>query len=93
MKQFEKLQPILEPFPTSIGLHKLNRRKNKKIMDWHAHHHSFVERWNNPEAHIMPHEHHTRGNYWLSLKLAWTFADTADDPKDLEEVNEYDTAY
>jgi hypothetical protein len=81
----------------------LDNKKNKKITDWHAHHLHLIERWDNTAANVVPHgvEHNKTyfdeylawllRNYRLFLWPAWTLADIATDPEDVEEMNEYDT--
>nr|XP_015645999.1 protein MAIN-LIKE 1-like isoform X2 [Oryza sativa Japonica Group] len=103
MRQFGRLQTIPHRFSTSIDLHKVDRRKNKKVTDWAYYHQDHITQWEKFEENGVPDQGQHNGTefdlylawlhrtYRLVLRPAWTLADIADDPEDVEEQNEYDT--
>nr|ABA93972.1 transposon protein, putative, Mutator sub-class [Oryza sativa Japonica Group] len=103
MRQFGRLQTIPHHFSTSIDLHKVDRRKNKKVTDWAYYHQDHITQWEKFEENGVPDQGQHNGTefdlylawlhrtYRLVLRPAWTLADIADDPEDVEEQNEYDT--
>nr|AAG46156.1 putative Mutator protein [Oryza sativa Japonica Group] len=103
MQQFGRLQTIPHRFSTSIDLHKVDRRKNKKVTDWAYYHQDHITQWEKFEENGVPDQGQHNGTefdlylawlhrpYRLVLRPAWTLADIADDPEDVEEQNEYDT--
>nr|XP_025883237.1 serine/threonine-protein phosphatase 7 long form homolog [Oryza sativa Japonica Group] len=103
MRQFGRLQTIPHRFSTSIDLHKVDRRKNKKVTDWAYYHQDHITQWEKFEENGVPDQGQHNGTefdlylawlhrtYRLVLRPAWTLADIADDPEDVEEHNEYDT--
>ncbi|XP_015634768.2 serine/threonine-protein phosphatase 7 long form homolog [Oryza sativa Japonica Group] len=103
MRQFGRLQTIPHRFSTSIDLHKVDLRKNKKVTDWAYYHQDHITQWEKFEENGVPDQGQHNGTefdlylawlhrtYRLVLRPAWTLADIADDPEDVEEQNEYDT--
>nr|AAP21405.1 putative mutator-like transposase [Oryza sativa Japonica Group] len=84
-------------------LHEVDRRKNKKVTDWAYYHQDHITQWEKFEENGVPDQgQHNRTEFdlylaWLHrtyrlvLRPAWTLADIADDPEDVEEQNKYDT--
>jgi hypothetical protein len=79
----------------------LDRKKNRKIFDWHQHHHYYIDQWELFEANVDDNEEpHTNSVYkeyqdWyegvtrLRLRLQWTQADYAY----IESSEDEDTTY
>ena len=82
---------------------RVDRRKNKKVTDWAYYHQDHITQWEKFEENGVPDQGQHNGTefdlylawlhrtYRLGLRPAWTLADIADDPEDVEEENEYDT--
>nr|AAO37542.1 putative mutator-like transposase [Oryza sativa Japonica Group]AAO72391.1 mutator-like transposase [Oryza sativa Japonica Group] len=54
MRQFGRLQTIPHRFSTSIDLHKVDRRKNKKVTDWAYYHQDHITQWEKFEENGVP---------------------------------------
>nr|BAH80051.1 hypothetical protein [Oryza sativa Indica Group] len=82
---------------------RVDRRKNKKVTDWAYYHQDHITQWEKFEENGVTDQGQHNGTefdlylawlhrtYRLVLRPAWTLADIADDPEDVEEQNEYDT--
>uniref|UniRef100_J3MVJ6 Aminotransferase-like plant mobile domain-containing protein n=1 Tax=Oryza brachyantha TaxID=4533 RepID=J3MVJ6_ORYBR len=86
-----------------FGYYRVDRGKNKKVTNWAYYHQDHIAVWDKLEANgVQDHAQHNRADfdaylawigrtYRLVLRLALTLADIANDPEDVEELNEYDT--
>lgn len=91
----------VEPFSTSIELHKFDRQKQKKITDFEAHHQVYIDEWDQMHDLLYQNDQpHTNYNFreyisWYvsatrcKLKGQWTSADYAE----LESSDDEDTSY
>ena len=80
---------------------RLDRKKNRKIVDWHLHHVSLVDEWDLFEENVVANEEpHDKSDFkqyqaWYQgvtrprLRLQWTEADYAD----IQSSEDEDTAY
>ncbi|XP_021315899.1 uncharacterized protein LOC110435007 isoform X1 [Sorghum bicolor] len=99
-----KQQFPIEPFSTSIDLHKIDRQKQKKETDFESLHRHYIDQWENVHENIYENdEPHTNDNFrayltWYrgatrtKLKVQWTQADYADITSSDEEQTSYDLA-
>ncbi|CAN6200537.1 unnamed protein product [Urochloa humidicola] len=101
-RQFGRRQlwPV-QPFSTSVELHKLDRQKQKKIVDWETQHRDYIEEWEmfgeNVDDNEEPHTNSAYRAYqaWYQcstrcrLRVEWTQADYAD----IESSDDEDTTY
>eukprot|EP00267_Zea_mays_P046262 XP_020398624.1 serine/threonine-protein phosphatase 7 long form homolog [Zea mays] len=77
----------VEPFSTSIELHKFDRQRQKKVTDFETHHRDYIDEWNQQgDLNYENDQAHTNYNFrryliWYSgvtrckLKGQWTAAD------------------
>ncbi|CAN6321728.1 unnamed protein product [Urochloa humidicola] len=96
-----QLWPV-EPFSTSVELHKLDRQKQKKITEWDSYHRDYIEEWDmfheNSDDNEEPHTNSAYRAYqaWYQgvtrcrLRLQWTESDYADIESSDDENTKYD---
>lgn len=94
----------VEPFSTSVELHKIDRQKQKKTTDFETLHRDHIDVWELLHENVYANEHpHTNYNFraYLSwylgvtrtkLKVQWTQADYADMESSGDEDTSYDLA-
>eukprot|EP00267_Zea_mays_P053207 XP_020406320.1 serine/threonine-protein phosphatase 7 long form homolog [Zea mays] len=94
----------VEPFSTSIELHKFDRQRQKKVTDFETHHRDYIDEWNQQgDLNYENDQAHTNYNFrryliWYSgvtrckLKGQWTAADYAEQESSDDEDTAFDIA-